>query len=133
MTMQDAWPLQQAVFTICDAASGVETTNFAPSNPPARYCRIDGFSAFDMSRWKNGEKFEHSFIVHVFDAQDQDQQSLAWVTQSLQEIHAAIIAQPLGDNWSRPKLELFNSTFDIEADSVHTAHAQARYTIQIGD
>lgn len=68
MTVAKAFPLQVDVYNIvvaAVAAENLEIFDYAPSNPPDEFIRLDGFNVSDKSL-KNKERGRHSFEVHIF-------------------------------------------------------------------
>ena len=83
MTIEQRWPLQQAVFQrLTDALAGqgisgadVPVFDHVPQGAVARlHVRIDGFSIVPGSA-DNGRRARHDFMVHVFDDNRGDQRS----------------------------------------------------------
>ncbi len=131
MTVDRAWPLEQAVFARCLAGAdpGFDVINTIPSPVPERYIRIDGFSAIDRTRYKTGDRMEHSFVVHAF---ARDDKSKNWPIAQIRQIDAELKSALLDGAGDRVRLETYNSTFDKDLDGGHTAHAYARYSVRIG-
>lgn len=68
MTVSDAWPLQQTVYSAVAgamAAEGVEVFDHVPTNPPAEYVRLEG-SNIDDTSWKDTERGRHSVVISAF-------------------------------------------------------------------
>lgn len=68
MTVSDAWPLQQAVYSAIAAAvasEGVQIFDHTPTNPPDEFIRIDGLNISDAS-WKDTERGRHSVMISFY-------------------------------------------------------------------
>lgn len=131
MTVAKAFNLQQAVFSALTAAlPGTPVFAFQPESPPARFCRIDGFTMAANEDFKNREQGDHSFTVHLIDGPTL---SLAWVREKAGAAHAAL--KPLAlDAASTPfRIAAMSAALEERKDGGRDAHAFLRYTTTIGD
>ena len=67
MSVIDAWPFQQAIYSAVAAAvaaEGLEVFDHIPTNPPAEYIRLEGFDIANASS-KDTERGRHSVMIRV--------------------------------------------------------------------
>lgn len=131
MTVADAWPLQQQVYSTVAAAvaaEGLTVVDHVPTNPPDEFVRLDGLNIDDDS-WKDSERGRHAFMIHFFvrpTSQGATTRGFGRVHTILAMIHAAVLAMTY--NGKRPNFEYKN--VDPDEDGV-TTHGVLRYTITI--
>lgn len=133
MTLAKAWELQADVYSRLVAALDVPVHTDVPSNPPARYCRIDGFTVAGEETYRNQERGRHGFTVHLFDAPAGGTSSLKWVRQQSTVAHAALNRTRLDGASRGLRMEAASATFDPTEQGDQDAHAFVRYTTTIGD
>lgn len=129
MTIDRAWPFQQAVYQALAAAlPGVQGYAFVPPEPPAQYWRIDGWTVSPEQAFKNRERAHHGVTVHLIEL---DTDSLQWVKQTLATAHAALNGLRLDANSAGLIMQAGDARLEPRADKVNDAHAFMRYTSAI--
>lgn len=126
MTVALSLPLQQAVYeAVSVAVAPIPVYDHPPTNPPAEFVRLDGFSLTDLGR-KNGEIARHSFEVHHFLRPGADKFAVGQrrSKQVLALAHDAIMAADLVG--SPAQFEYLD--VDSDEDGV-SMHGRARYSV----
>lgn len=131
--MSDPTALLVEVMTRIRSVVTVPVEMAPPKSPPDRYVRIDGLSALDLELYRDAPFFDHSFMVHAFDAPAGGTTSLAWVIQTIEAIKTEILDIRIGQNGTSLRMDRATVTFDPRKDDGHDAHALHRYQITIGD
>lgn len=138
MTIEQRWPLQEAIYArLIDALSGqgvngadIPVFDHVPHQPPRLHVRIDGFGLLP-GRTSNGRRARHAFIVHVFDENTGSETSLG--SKEIARLQA-IIVNAL-DDW--PPLNGATGIKHISSNSAPdedelTQHGVSRFSTHIG-
>lgn len=134
MTIAKGFALQQAVFAAVEAAlPGVQVFAFQPDGPPARWCRIDGFTLAPVESFKNHERADHALTVHVFDGPPGGTASLQWVRERCAAVHAALNGLALDGASHGLRMSAAGAAIETRGDGVRDAHAFIRYNAIIGE
>ncbi|MCG8668916.1 MAG: hypothetical protein MI867_05845 [Pseudomonadales bacterium] len=70
MAVSDAWPLQQAVYSVivaalADASESIQVFDHVPHNAPTEHIRLEGFDVADDS-FKDTERGRHPVMIGFF-------------------------------------------------------------------
>lgn len=138
MTVQQQWPLQQAIYERLTQSlagkglSGADVPVFdhVPASPPRLHVRIDGFGVIPGST-NNGKRSRHDFSVHIFD--DNTGGETGAGTAEVKRLQALIVTAL--DDWS--PFEGATAIRHIQTNSAPdedplTEHGVSRFSTNIG-
>jgi hypothetical protein len=131
MTVADAWPLQQAVYSAVAAAvasEGIPVLDHTPTNPPDEFVRLDGMNIDDAS-FKDTERGRHSVIIGFF-ARPVDAATSTRGQARVHEILGLIHAAVKDLTYGRGRMNFEYKSVDSGEDGITTS-GMLRYTIHV--